>query len=127
MTVAFADLPAPRPLTPAERAVLATLVAHAGRAELTAQLATARVTAVCDCGCASVRLATTGPALPRAAVKAMSEHGRDDHVAVGAAAGRVDAVLHVVGGRLHELELFAGEGVKVVPPPPAKLAGFHTG
>ncbi|MET7403387.1 hypothetical protein ABZS66_58925 [Dactylosporangium sp. NPDC005572] len=126
MSVAFADLPEPRPLTPAERAVLAALVGFAAREELTAQLASARVTAECDCGCASVRLATTGPALPRAAVKAMSEYRRDDHVAVAATAGRVDAVLHVVGGRLHELELFAGEGVKVVPPPPARLTDFHT-
>ncbi|GAA2627477.1 hypothetical protein GCM10010399_68830 [Dactylosporangium fulvum] len=116
MGTQWKDLPAPRAMTPAERAVLRALVGRAGVEALTAQAATARVTAVCACGCASVRLACEGPAVPRETVKALSDSGRDDYCAVQVRAGDVDVVAHVVHGILVELELFAGEGVKVEIP-----------
>jgi hypothetical protein len=122
----------PRRLTKAEQAVLDRLVAHAGSAELTAQAASVRVTAACDCGCRSVRLHSEAPALSRAAMVRLSSTGRDDWFSIDYT--RVDAVpggaegvslfqvvVHVVAGSLHELEVFAGEGVVVEIPPPEEL------
>ncbi|UWZ34074.1 hypothetical protein Drose_22770 [Dactylosporangium roseum] len=116
MGTQWKELPAPRAATPAERAVLRALARRAGVEPLAAQAATARVTALCACGCASVRLACEGPAIPRETVKALSDGGRGDHCAVQVRAGAVDVVAHVVHGMLVELELFAGEGVKVEIP-----------
>ena len=78
MGVGWTPLPEPRRLTAAEQALLDRLVAHADCAELTAQAASARVTAVCECGCPSVFLDTDAPALSRATMLRMSAFGRDD-------------------------------------------------
>lgn len=103
------ELDAPRAPTDAERRVLGVLAAAVGDPALHDQVASVVVDAVCRCGCTSVRLRTDLPA-------------RDGgHLAVGAegsAPGHqlVEVVLHVVGGRVHELEVFdplAGEGVPV--------------
>lgn len=120
-----------RRLTAAEQAVLDRLVAHAGSAPLTAQAASVRVTASCDCGCRSVRLSTDAPPLSPAAMAALSRTGRDDWFSIdctrvlpSSATGHValfQVVVHVVGGRLHELEIFAGEGVAVEVPGPEEL------
>ncbi len=103
------ELAVPRAPTDAERRVLGVLAAAVGDPALHDQVATVVVDAVCRCGCSSVRL-RTDPA------------GDDGgHLAVEAAAsapGRehVQVVLHVIRGRVHELEVFdplAGEGVPV--------------
>ncbi len=103
------ELALPRAPTDAERRLLGVLAAAVGDPALQEQVATVVVDAVCRCGCSSVRLRT--------------DPADDDsgHLAVQAAAsapghGHVQVVLHVVGGRVHELEVFdplAGEGVPV--------------
>jgi hypothetical protein len=49
----------------------------------------------------------------------LSDTDRPDHLAVSSSGrgpdGHVSVVLHVVEGRLYELEMFAGEGVAVDP------------
>jgi hypothetical protein len=128
-------LPQPRSLNGAEQAVLDRLVTHTGSAELAAQASSAQVTAVCGCGCGSIRLHTDAPPLSPEAMTQLSSTGRDDWFSVDST--RIDettevggsrievrmfqVVLHVVQGSLHELEIFAGEGVAVEPPPPDEL------
>lgn len=137
MGVGWTPLPEPRQLTAAEQALLDRLVAHADCAELTAQAASARVTAVCECGCPSVLLTTDAPALSRATMLRLSAFGRDDWFAIdytrygdetetdpstGAAVlPMLQVIVHVTGGSLHELEIFAGEGVAVDLPSPDEL------
>ena len=111
------ELPRPRALTEAEHALLARLVTFADVPALSEQIATARVVSTCDCGCASVGLRTEGPPVPATAVARLSDTARDDYFAVSASGGGdVSVVLHVVGGFLEELEIFAGEGVPVAAP-----------
>ncbi len=103
------ELAGPRAPTAAERRVLGVLAAAAGDPVLADQVASAVVDAVCRCGCSSVRLRTGRPARPSGhlAVEAAGSAPGHEHVQV---------VLHVVGGRVHELEVFdtsAGEGVPV--------------
>jgi hypothetical protein len=134
--VGWTELAEPRRPTAAEQAVLDRLVAHAGSASLTAQAASVWVTAICDCGCRSVRLRSDAAPLSPAAMAALSRAGRDDWFSIdctrvisapaGAdrAPGNVplfQVVVHVVGGLLHELEIFAGEGVAVEVPRPEEL------
>jgi hypothetical protein len=130
--VGWTALAEPRRPTTAEQAVLDRLVAHAGSAPLTAQAASVRVTAVCDCGCSSVRLRSDAAPLSPVAMAALSRLGRDDWFSIdctrviGAPAGAdgvtlFQVVVHVVGGQLHELEIFAGEGVAVEVPRPEEL------
>jgi hypothetical protein len=136
MQVGWTALAEPRRLTNAEQAVLDRLVAHAGSARLTAQAASAWVTAICDCGCRSVRLRSDAAALPPAAMLDLSSTGRDDWFSIDCtrivrepsevdrSAGDVplfQVVVHVVDGLLHELEIFAGEGVTVEVPRPEEL------
>ena len=136
MQVGWTALAEPRRLTSAEQAVLDRLVARAGSAGLTAQAASAWVTAVCDCGCRSVRLRSDAAALPPASMMDLSSTGRDDWFSIdctriGRDPSEVDrspgnvplfqVVVHVVGGLLHELEIFAGEGVAVEVPRPEEL------
>ena len=128
VTFAWVDLAQPRALTAAEFAVLEALVAHAGSAPLTAQLASARVTGTCGCGCSSIRLDADGPPVPPEAMQALG--GRDDYIGVHATAPGdppVDTVAHVPGGRLGELEFFAGEGLPLPPPAPTSLRDFWIG
>jgi hypothetical protein len=111
------ELPRPRALTSAERALVTWLVALAEVPSLSEQVATVRVVSTCDCGCPSVGLRTDGPQVPASVVAGLSSTGRDDYFAVSAAGGgRVSVVLHVLGGFLGELEIFAGEGVTVATP-----------
>lgn len=105
-----------RPLTAAERDLVAALVAHARCPELTEQVATARVTATCSCGCSSLGLATDGPAVPAITIRRLSESGRDDYFRVAATAGEVTVWLHIADRMLHELEIYAGDGVQIPLP-----------
>jgi hypothetical protein len=112
----------PRPLNPGELAALTALVEHADSAGLRAQLATARVIGTCVCGCSSVRLDTDAPPLDPAEMRRHSANGREDWFAIHASGDGADVVIHVAGGRLHELECYAGDGVAV--PFPAGLQDF---
>ena len=77
--------------------------------------------AVCRCGCSSVRLRCEEPPIATATTARSSAAGRDDHLAVeatasGRASGPVTVVLHVLAGRVAELEVFSpleGAGVAV--------------
>lgn len=107
-----------RPPSTSERRLLAVLGTAVAEPLLDRQLATVLVDGVCRCGCSSVRLRTDGPAVPAARVARLSGTGRDDHLAVTGTARSpdghdVDVVLHVVHGRVHELEVLdtvEGEG-----------------
>ena len=124
MKIGWTSVPEPRLLTAAEQAALDRLVAHAGSAGLAAQAASVRVVGLCDCGCPSVRLHSDAPAIPGAQMRLMSSTGRDDWFSIDACTAgvpRVQVVVHVVQGTLHELEIFAGEGVHVDVPPPDQL------
>jgi hypothetical protein len=118
----FRALEQPRSLTVAQRRLLSWLTAGPGSA-LAAQVAESMVVGECHCGCSSVQLATTAAPLTAVEVGRLSYLGRDDYLSLSstgrsAAGHRVDVVLHVVDGRLEELELFdtdAGEGTAVDP------------
>jgi hypothetical protein len=120
----------PRPLSEAERAVLAWLIERpATRAALGAQLATADVVSVCSCGCGSIGLQVSDDA-PRAS---WSHEGEErDWFQVTAQVEPDDdrtmpgVVLTVAGGTLDELELWdslTGRGVPV--PDPTSLFQDH--
>ena len=102
------DLDAPRGLSAVERALVDFLVDGAdARGTLRAQAATARVAAVCSCGCPSVWLDVDAPAahLP----------DQPRWTSVTGYAGEAEVTLHIIEGRLHELEIWAGEhGVRPV-------------
>ena len=106
------DLDVPRAPSEPERRLLLALAAAVDEPLLHGQVERVLVDAVCRCGCPSVRLRSEEPPIPGAAVARLSARGRDDHFAVEATGhgpeGRsVSIVLHVVEGRVHELELFA--------------------
>ena len=111
----------PRPPTPAEAAVLTALVAHTGNAVLRAQAESVVVVSTCSCGCPSVGLRSDGPELSTVDVLALSGLGRDDWFGMRASHDGIDIVVHVLGGRLDELEVYAGDGVTVALPAPADL------
>ncbi|GLL02785.1 hypothetical protein GCM10017581_045270 [Dactylosporangium matsuzakiense] len=110
------ELPQPRSLTGAERALVIRLVEFADVAVLTEQVTTVRVVSTCRCGCASVGLRSDGPPVPATVVARLSATGRDDYFAIEASGDDVRVVLHILGGFVEELEMFAGEGVQVVAP-----------
>jgi hypothetical protein len=128
-------LPEPRRLTAAEQAVVDRLVAHVACTGLTAQAASAWVTAVCGCGCRSVRLRSDAAPLSGAEMTRLSSTGRDDWFSIdytradqGMSPDRptgearlFQVVVHVVAGSLHELEIFVAEGVAVDIPGPDEL------
>ena len=67
-----------------------------------------------------MRLSTPAAPLPVPTVIQLSDVGRDDYLAVSSGGRDLDdrvisVVLHVLEGRLYELEIFAGEGVAVDP------------
>ena len=102
-----------RPLTAAERRLLEALIEPLDLAELSEQIARAVVVAQCSCGCPSVGLRTDGPVLPAELVARLSDTGSDDSLGVSAwgpnGEGRdVQVTLHVVRGRLDELEVWPG-------------------
>jgi hypothetical protein len=110
--------PKSRPLTTKERALIDFLLdGPLGRAELREQAQTARVVGVCSCGCPSVYLEVDGTA-PIIEFRA-DEPGsaRSDWVPIKAiqpkTRGMTEVTLHVVEGRLHELEIWgSGYGVR---------------
>ncbi|MGE0546469.1 MAG: hypothetical protein AB7O24_26695 [Kofleriaceae bacterium] len=80
------------------------------------QAKSVRVQATCSCGCRSVVL-QVDPVLPVAKFsRAETGTGRTDVVALSAtqtsARSTTDVTLHVVDGRLAELEIWAGEGMR---------------
>lgn len=122
------ELPRPRALTDAEHALIARLAAFVDVPSLSEQVGAVRVVSTCDCGCASVGLCTEGPQAPATAVARLSDTGRDDYFAVSASTGgEVSVVLHVIGGFVGELEIFAGEGVPVAAPPADRLISIWIG
>lgn len=94
-------------------------VAAAVGQELVDQAADAAVVGECTCGCSSLRLSTPAAPLPVETTIRLSDTGRADYLAVSSGGrgpdGHVSVVLHVVEGRLYELEIFAGEGAAVDP------------
>jgi len=120
------DLPRPRALTAAEHALVSRLAEFVDVPVLREQVATVLVVSTCDCDCASVGLRTDGPPVPATVVARLSGTGREDYFAVKAIGqGKVDVVLHVVGGFLGELEIYAGEGVTVAAPPAHSLTDLR--
>jgi hypothetical protein len=109
----------PLALSSDEHRLLAVLAAAVDEPLLHRQVETAVVVGVCRCGCSSVRLSSGEPALPPARVAELSSRGDPLVLSVeasssGPAGERVQVVLHVIRGRLEELEVFVGEGVAVL-------------
>lgn len=107
-------LPEPRGLTPKERALIEFLLdGPLGRNELRKQAETAHVESICSCGCPSVVLEVdrTTPSVQYRADETIL--GRTDWVPLRAfqekARGSTEVTLHVVEGRLFELEIWAGQ------------------
>jgi hypothetical protein len=105
-----------RGLSDGERRLLGELAKAVDEPLLHQQVATAAVTVECRCGCSSVRLHSDEPPIPEARIVQLSRHDRPDYFSVEAVGHTADLadvqfVLHVVGGRVHELEVNAGEGV----------------
>lgn len=120
------SLPAPRHLTTAEQELLLALLRPTRSPRLCAQARAASVVGTCACGCSSLKLVTSAPALPSPDVAALSTSGRLDYVGVAAdgvnAEGRtVQLALHVLEGVVVELEVYAGEGVPAPAPPATEL------
>ena len=134
-TPAWEELPEPRAATPAEQALLTALVASVAELRETVivqQVGELRVMARCRCGCSSIRLAPTGPAVPPEVVARLSATSRDDYLAVtgsGQASdgAQVTVTLHVLNGRAHELEIFVGEGIAADLPAPDALGDVTLG
>ncbi|TFV75370.1 hypothetical protein E4P40_19435 [Blastococcus sp. CT_GayMR20] len=115
------DLDAPRAPSDHERRIIATLVQAVGEPLLQEQVTSVVIDAVCRCGCSSMRLRTDSAAVPADTVSKLSSRCRPDYFAVDAS-GRdpgyqdVNVVLHLLGGRVGELEVFdavKGEGAAV--------------
>src|SRR5262245_58508108 len=102
------DLSAPRPLSADERRLLDFLLdGHGVHDELRAQADSVEVVSVCDCGCRSVgvRPGSNAPDVPYTAKRpyfGLTAHGRS------ATATDVGVTLHVVSGRMTELEIWDG-------------------
>ncbi len=107
------DLETPRALSQDERRVVARLAGAVDEPVLHRQVDTALVVAACRCGCSSVRLHTDEPPVSKTRVVQLSETQRQDYFQVAATGGAAQVVLHVLQGRVRELEVFAGEGVAV--------------
>lgn len=115
------DLDAPRAPAESEHRVLTGLANAVGEPLVDDQVSSVVVDAVCRCGCSSVRLRSTRRAIPAETVTRLSRTGRADYLAVEAF-GRepdhqdVNVVLHLMSGRVRELEVFdvvKGEGSTV--------------
>jgi hypothetical protein len=120
------ELVRPRVLSDEELQVVEQLAAAVDEPLLDRQVATASVVAVCRCGCSSLRLHSDEQPLPDVRVVQLSDNARPDYFYVeglgnAAELPSVQVVLHVAQGRIHELEVFAGEGVAV---PLASLTGL---
>ena len=76
-----------------------------------------------------MRLRTDEQAIPVRRVRQLSATGRDDHIEVAAMGGsaateHVSVVLHVLAGRVRELEVFDGKGGEGVAVELARLTGL---
>ena len=116
----------PRVLSDEERRLIGRLATAVDEPLLHRQVATASVTAVCRCGCSSLRLRSDEPPVPEVRVLQLSGNDRPDYFAVEAFGRATElpipqVVLHVVQGRIYELEVFAGEGIAVPLPSPTHL------
>lgn len=107
------DLESPRGLSDDERRLLSGLTAAVDEPLLDRQVDTAVVVAVCRCGCSSVQLRSDEPPVPEARVVQLSGAGRPDYFSVAGSGGSAQVTLHVMHGRLVEMEIFHGEGVAV--------------
>jgi hypothetical protein len=101
----------PRHLTAEERALLDVLLRHPGsKPELVEQANTVQVEATCSCGCPSVFLAVDDGAPPAVYSDADSPPGAGAvqlRASVGESGGP-EVILHVLEGRMGELEIWAG-------------------
>jgi hypothetical protein len=110
----------PRVLSEEERRLIVRLATVVDEPLLHRQAATATVAAVCRCGCSSLRLDSDEPPIPEARVVELSHNDRPDCFQVNAFGHArdlpdVQVVLHVIQGRVYELEVFAGEEGVAVP------------
>ena len=108
------DLSEPRNLSAEERVLLDFILAGPNvRPELRAQGDSAEAVFVCDCGCRSVGL-RPDPAVPDAPYTAKDSYvGSDTYIGLTAdglsAEGTdVEVTLHVISGRMTELEIWDG-------------------
>jgi hypothetical protein len=128
----WGELDPPRRLTLAEQALLTVLTQAVGSQGLGAQVVGAVVCGVCRCGCGSRRLATDAPRLPEEEIRRLTGGRRDDYVNVTAHVRVANQVppqltLHVLEGRIAELELYAGDDVAVPLPAPSDLGDVRVG
>jgi hypothetical protein len=88
------------------------LAGPVGPVDLRNQTATAKVVATCSCGCASVWLGVADDA-PRATFDPGPTGARVDWVRIGAVqnmgSSAIEVTLHIVDGRLYELEIWTGQ------------------
>ncbi len=115
----FRTLEHPRAPSAAELQLLSRLIGGAGQ-ELIDQVVAGMVIGECRCGCSSVELTSTAQPLPESTVTRLSPSGRLDYLSLSStgldpAGHRIDLVLHVVDGVLHELEVFDTEGGEGIP------------
>lgn len=108
----------PRDLTPLERSVLDFLLSEpfSGRDELRSQAAAVQVPGRCQCGCATIDLVVGEDSIPRAPVRS-----RVPVEATTTAGPATDVLLHVVEGRLRELEVYRHDGEPAALPDPSIL------
>ena len=106
--VGLADWRAP---TARERAVLELLVsAVPDLPQLRPQIAQAEVRAECVCGCPSIILFPTAPAVPRDAAYGNARGERDELAVAATGPGDVEVVLRLHLGNVRELEVTTGGG-----------------
>ncbi|MFL5914824.1 MAG: hypothetical protein ACJ752_04200 [Gaiellaceae bacterium] len=106
----------PRPLSEEQRRLLEHLArAPLGKPGLRAQIEAAQVVAECSCGCPSVGLEVDQSVPSVSFDPAETPDGRTDHVALTARRSGTElpeVTLHLIHGRLFELEVWAGYGIR---------------
>jgi hypothetical protein len=108
----------PRPLSGMERELVNFLLdGPLGRRELRDQATTARVASACSCGCPSIGF-DVDPSVPKARFRPEDTPlGRTDWIPISAvqhkSRGTTEVTLHILEGRIYELEVWAGNfGIK---------------
>jgi hypothetical protein len=120
LSAAFRAVPGGRALTPAERDLLSHLARALG-SDVSDQVTECIVVGECHCGCSSIQLLTNATPLHEDETRRRSASERSDYLCVSSsgrsmARHEIYLGLHVVQGRLHELEIFdadVGEGAAV--------------